>query len=295
MLAAAIRQHLKKNARLIEAAKSRLKKATEAKKKARIKTITKELARLAKVRKSLTERLKKVESKSSKGKAAKGKAAEGKAAKGKAGEKAPKHISDPYYGVLPTAENAAKLIKHYTKALLKPFLGPAARTYYKARLVQSQRALRAGAPGHKSGEGLRSQAERVRAMADRARARRDYAASTRYTENANQLEQQARTADINLPQEDGAPKDEQYLAPKSGGGGGSEAPKSGSGEEGDVEKDSEESGEGSTPWYKSPIVWVGAVALAAVAVFARPKGKFKLAVRGLGKDEGRSRSRDEAA
>lgn len=157
-------------------------------------------------------------------------------------------------------------------------------------------------------------ARNMRALAARARARRDYAASQRHEDQAERLEQQARSEQIN----EGAKRavewspttDSEHVAPKAGsrdpeGGGAPErssAPeddadggKGGKSSEepdsGGSEKDTEDSP--SVPLYRRPLVWfAGVVVVGGLIVFSRVRGKgaFKIDVRGSKRSGGGPRA-----
>jgi hypothetical protein len=192
----------------------------------------------------------------------------------------PKGVVDPYAKIKISRANAKKLLDYYMRRVRAPLISKKARAYFSARANVCSRVLRGG--GGKKIVQLQSQAAASRAMAAKAKVRKDYAMVARLTEQADNMDRQAQALEAREGSEGGEGSDwtpeaaEGTTAPKAGSEGKDvEAPEDGGGEE-----ETEISTSESKPWYKSPVVWIGVAAVAAIAVFARPKGGFKFAVRG---------------
>ncbi len=190
----------------------------------------------------------------------------------------PKGVADPYAQVKITRANAKKLLDYYMRRVKRPLISKKARNYFAARVNECSRVLRGG--GGKKIVQLQSQAAAMRAIAAKARVRRDYAAATRLTERADQLDREARGLEAhegsNEPNIWTPDAPEGTTAPKAGGG---EDTSTETAEEDESSTDISTTSD-DTPWYKSPLVWVGIAAVAGIAIFARPKGGMKFSVRG---------------
>lgn len=159
-------------------------------------------------------------------------------------DKPPVGVIDRYAGVEPTAKNASTLAAYYYARAKRRVQSRQARAYFLLRLE----AVKPFLPS-KSGPGkLIAAARAQRQAAMRAASRKDYASSTRLSEQAQRLEQMARSLAIQeASPSEVAPTDEELPA-ESEEAAASETETSTLPEEGEEK-----------PWYMSPLVWAGGV------------------------------------
>lgn len=178
-------------------------------------------------------------------------------------DKPPIGVIDRYAGVSPTKENAPTLAAYYYARAKRRIQSKQARAYFLLRLE----AVKPYLPS-KSGPGkLIAAAQARRQAARRAVGRKAYALSTRLTEQAASLEQQARSMAIQEASAEKMPsaKEEEASADES-------LPTE------TTTEDSATTPEDEKPWYMSPLVWAGGVV--GLIVIAKAGGKGKEASKG---------------
>lgn len=177
-------------------------------------------------------------------------------------DKPPVGVVDRYAGVSPTKENAPTLAAYYYARAKRRIQSKQARAYFLLRLE----AVKPYLPS-KSGPGkLIAAAQARRQAARRAVGRKAYALSTRLTEQAASLEQQARSMAIQEASAEKMPSAEE------------EAPADESLPAETTTEDSATTPEDEKPWYMSPLVWAGGVV--GLIVIAKAGGKGKGASKG---------------
>ena len=197
---------------------------------------------------------------------------------------------DKYHGVKLTSRNARAARIFYAALIVSPGIPLAMKGYAASRLALARRMERGGVVGSSAKERtgrlragrLRAAAGDLRRKAKIARSRRDVAASTRFETRAAQLDQDARTAEIQDGATDEAYRDyavdkaTQSYRPQVDEEMTDESAVEAAGSSAAAETDAEaETGaeEGEAPWYKKPLTWIvlGAVIVGG-AVYAKKKG-----------------------
>lgn len=154
--------------------------------------------------------------------------------------KPPVGVIDRYAGVEPTAKNAPTLAAYYHARAKRRVQSRQARAYFLLRLE----AVKPFLP-NKTGPGkLVEAAKAQRQAASRAAGRKDYAASTRFSEQAQRLEQMARSLAIQESSASEAPPADEDTPETEAAA--TEL------EEGSAATDAVEE-----PWYMNPLAWLG--------------------------------------